>query len=258
MQRRRCSLQRHIGWLTHLHGGVTRAGGDLHFRAASGEVKVTASAGFTAVQSGEPADVALQRATSALQLAKVSGRDCVVHSDEVDDDQQVWTEIAAAGQLFATTTARDVMISCPLTIGADETVDQGLALLAQTQLELLPVVDADGRMLGLVTEARLQSARTPGANRPRQPSVRLVRHVMETEYKKFDEVAPLNEMMEHFAESEHDYAVVVRDQRPLGLIYCQGLAALNERLQVTAFQPAGVSDGSEYLLVPEIFSSDTE
>ncbi|WP_254508587.1 diguanylate cyclase domain-containing protein [Anatilimnocola floriformis] len=227
------------------------------FRLGTAEVKVTASIGYTAVQAGEPADVALQRAGNALQLAKVSGRDCAVHSDEVDDEQQTWTEIAAEGQLFATTTARDVMISCPLTIGADETVDQGLALLAQTQLELLPVVDAEGRMLGLVTEARLQSARTPG-NRPRQPSVRLVRHVMETEYKKFDEVAPLNEMMEHFAESEHDYAVVVRDQRPLGLIYCQGLAALNERLQVTAFQPAGVSDGSEYLLVPEIFSSDTE
>ena len=228
------------------------------FRLGNCEIKVTASVGYTAVQAGEPADVALQRATAALQLAKVSGHDCAVHSDEVDDEQQTWTEIAAEGQLFATTTARDVMISCPLTIGADETVDQGLALLAQTQLALLPVVDADGRMLGLVTEARLQSARTPATNRPRQASVRLVRHVMETEYKKFDEVAPLNEMMEHFAESEHDYAVVVRDQRPLGLIYCQGLAALNERLQITAFQPAGVSDGSEYLLVPEIFSSDTE
>lgn len=236
-------------WLKVLREATVRVG--------TADVKVTASIGFTAVQAGEPADVAIQRATTALQLAKVSGRDCVVHSDEVDDEQQIWTEIASEGRLFATTLARDVMISCPLTIGADESVDQGLALLAQTQLTLLPVVDADGKLLGLVTEAKLQTARTP-ASRPRQASVRLVRHVMQTEYKKFDELAPLNEMMEHFAESEHDYAVVVRDQRPLGLIYCQGLAALNERLNVTAFQPAGISEGSEYLLVPEIFSSDTE
>ena len=236
-------------WLKTLRDSAVRIG--------VAEVKVTASVGFTALQPQEPADVALQRATAALQLAKTSGRDCVVHSDEVDDEQQTWTEIAAEGRLFATTLARDVMISCPLTIGADETVDQGLALLSQTQLELLPVVDSDGRLLGLVTEARLQSGRQP-ASRPRQASVRLVRHVMQTEYKRFDELAPLNEMMEHFADSEHDYAVVVREQKPIGLIFCQGLAALNERLDVTAFQPAGVREGSEYLLVPEIFSSDTE
>jgi two-component system cell cycle response regulator len=226
-------------------------------RIGNADVKVTASIGFTAVQSGEPADVAIQRATTALQLAKVSGRDCVVHSDEVDDDQQAWTELASEGRLFATTLARDVMIPCALTIGADETVDQGLVLIAQTQLTLLPVVDAEGKLLGLVTEAKLQSARSP-ANRSRQASVRLVRQVMQTDCKRFDELAPLNEMMEHFAESEQDYAVVVRDQRPLGLIYCQGLAALNERMNVTAFQPAGIGEGSEYLLVPEIFSSDTE
>jgi len=227
------------------------------FRAGSAEVKVTASIGYTAVQSNEPADVALQRATTALQLAKNSGCDCAVHSDEVDDEQQTWTELAAEGRLFATTAARDVMIACPLTIGADESVDQGLALLEQTQLAMLPVIDADGRLLGLVTEARLQGAHSP-ANRPRQASVRLVRHVMQTDYQKFDELAPLSEMMEYFADSEHDYAVVVRDGRPLGLIYCQGLAVLNERLQITAFQPAGTSEGSEFLLVPEIYSSDTE
>jgi CBS domain-containing protein/GGDEF domain-containing protein len=220
------------------------------------DVKVTASVGFTAVQANEPADVAIQRATTALQLAKASGRDCVVHSDEVDDDQQTWTQLASEGRLFATTTARDVMTPCPLTITAEESVEQGLALIEQTKLDFLPVVDVEGRLLGLVTESKLQSARAPGS-RPRQASVRLVRHVMQTDYRKVDELTSLNEMMEYFADSEHDVAVVVRDGRPLGIVFCQGLAALNEQLNVTAFQPAGICEGSEYLLVPEIFSTDT-
>lgn len=226
-------------------------------RVSNADVHVTASIGFTAVQASEPADIAQQRATSALQLAKSSGRNCVVHSDEVDDEQQAWTELAAEGRLFATTLARDVMTSCPLLIGADETVDQGLALAQQTQLPLLPVVDADGRLLGLVSTTKLEAARSQ-AQRPRQASVRLVRHVMQTDYPKFNETTSLNEMMEHFADSEQDVAVVVRDQRPAGLVFCQGLAALNERLNIAAFQPAEVGAGSEYLLVPEIYASDTE
>ena len=226
-------------------------------RVSNNDVQVTASIGYTAVQANEAADIALQRATSALLLAKSSGRNCVVHSDEVDDEQQAWTEIAADGQLFATTLARDVMTPCPLLIGADETVDQGLALAQQTQLPLLPVVDAEGQLLGLVSTTKLEAARSQ-SSRPRQASVRLVRHVMQTDYPKFNESTTLNEMMEHFADSEQDVAVVVRDQRPAGLVFCQGLAALNERLNVAAFQPAEVGAGSEYLLVPEIYASDTE
>jgi two-component system cell cycle response regulator len=230
---------------------------DTPLKVANNDVQVTASIGFTAVQPNEATDIVLQRATSALQLAKSSGRNCVVHSDEVDDEQQAWTELAAEGRLFATTLARDVMTPCPLLIGADETVDQGLALVQQTQLPLLPVVDSEGRLLGLVTATRLEAARSQ-AQRPRQASVRLVRHVMQTDYPKFSETTTLNEMMEHFADSDHDVAVVVRDQYPAGLVFCHGLAALNERLNVAAFQPAEVGAGSEYLLVPEVYASDTE
>jgi two-component system, cell cycle response regulator len=220
------------------------------------EVRVTASIGFTGLLANEPSDIALQRAAGALQLAKTSGRNCVVHSDEVADEQQTWTEIAAEGKLFATTMARDVMLPCPLLVGADESVDQGLALAEQTQLDTLPVVDVEGRLLGLVTLASLQAARSQGS-RSRQASVRLVKHVMQTDFARFNETTPLGEMMEHFTESDQDMAVVVRDRCPVGLISCQGLAALNDRLDVAAFQPASAREGSEFLLVPEIFSSDT-
>lgn len=236
------------GWLKALRVAPLKVHGT--------EVHVTASVGFTALQAEEQSDIALARATSALQLAKISGRNCVVHSDEVDEDQQNWTELASEGRLFSTTVARDVMMPSPLLIGADETVEQGLALFEQTQLPTLPVVDLEGRLVGLVTEGKLASAHLPG-NRPRQASVRLVRHVMQTDYAKFEETTSLNDMMEHFAESEHDVAVVVRERRPAGLVFCQGLAALNERLNVAAFQPNGETYGSDYLLVPEVFSSDT-
>ena len=52
-------------------------------------------------------------------------------------------------------TVRDIMDSDPITVGPDASVEEVVRLLREHELPGLPVVDADGRVAGIVTEADL-------------------------------------------------------------------------------------------------------
>ena len=83
----------------------------------------------------------------------------MVTSSEVDRDADAWAAFAADGKLFHTTLARDVMQPCPLLLHLDETLDQAHALLSLTGLAQAPVVDAEGKLAGLVSLDQLAAAR---------------------------------------------------------------------------------------------------
>jgi two-component system, cell cycle response regulator len=224
------------------------------FTAADQPHKITASCGLTEVTSGEALDVVLARAQRALQLAKASGRNCVVTSGEVDADAEEWAAFAADGRLFQTTVARDVMAPCPLLIGVDEPLDQAHGVLQLTGLAHAPVIDAEGKLAGLVSLEQLAAARL---KQPKQKnannSIRLVRQVMAGDAARFDEQTPLATLMEFFTGESHTLAVVVRDKKPRGLVHVHGLAALNERLTAEHFATTRPRTAtSEDLLVPDL------
>ena len=107
--------------------------------------------------------------------------------------------------------------------------------------------------------SRSTSSPRPGCAIPRprsaasNSSVRLVRQVMTTDVTKFDEGTPLATLMEFFTGENAPLAVVVRDKRPRGLVHCQGLAALNDRLTADHFVATRARTGaSEDLLVPDL------
>src|SRR5687768_10997065 len=52
-------------------------------------------------------------------------------------------------------TIRDIMDSNPVTVGPDASVEEVVAALREHQLPGVPVVDEDGRCVGMVTEADL-------------------------------------------------------------------------------------------------------
>jgi diguanylate cyclase (GGDEF)-like protein len=216
-------------------------------------IHLTASCGITQVVAGEALEAVLDRAQKAVQLAKLSGRGCVATSDEVAADAEAWTAQAADGQLFQTTTARDVMQPCPLLLSADETVEQASALLELTALSAAPVIDGEGRVAGLVTVEQLAASK-PSTNKPRGGnSVRLVRHVMASDVQRFEELTPLSRLLEFFTSSGAAQAVVVRDKRPRGIVHCQGLAALNDKLTAQQFAATDPPNGSSQdLLVPDL------
>jgi signal-transduction protein with cAMP-binding, CBS, and nucleotidyltransferase domain len=81
--------------------------------------------------------------------------------------------------------------------------------------------------------------------------------VITTDVTKFDETTPLAELMEFFTAETATLAVVVRDRKPKGLVTCQGLAALNERLTADHFAvTAPRHNSSDDLLVPDLAMAD--
>jgi CBS domain-containing protein len=123
-------------------------------------------------------------------------------------------------------------------------------------LSRAPVVDGDGRLAGVVTldklaAARLRNPKSRGG--VSNTSVKLVRQIMTTDVTKFDEGTPLGTLMDFFTGENAPLAVVVRDKRPRGLVHCQGLAALNDRLTADHFVATRPRTGaSEDLLVPDL------
>jgi diguanylate cyclase (GGDEF)-like protein len=233
---------------------ATLAGHAFHVGGQS--LKITASCGLTNLHPGDTVETVLTRTEKATQLAKGSGRGCVATSQEVDRETDQWAAMAAGGELFATTLARDVMIPCALYLHADESIDQAHTLMELTRLTAIPVVDNEGKLAGVVTSQQLDAAfskpKPRGGN-----SVKLVRHIMTTDVTKFDEKTPLAELMEFFTGESAALAVVVRDRKPKGLVHCQGLAALNERLTADHFHTtAPRTSTSEDLLVPDLAIAD--
>jgi two-component system, cell cycle response regulator len=228
------------------------------FTVAGDPLRLTASCGLTEVTAGEGFDVIQARVQRALQLAKASGRNCVVTSGEVDRDADAWAAFAADGKLFQTTTARDVMHPCPLLLHSDETFEQAHALLQQTGLAHAPIVDADGKLAGIISldqlaAAKLRNPKQRGNAAGSSASVRLVRHVMTTDVTRFEETTLLGELMEFFTGENATIAIIVRDKKPRGLVHCHALAALNERLTGDHFAtPKPKTGTSEDLMVPDL------
>src|SRR5262245_3968679 len=243
-----------VGWceqvLADLAAATLTAGEQPH--------RLTASCGLTEITAGENLEVVQARVQRALQLAKASGRNCAVTSSEVDRDADAWAAFAADGKLFHSTLARDVMHPCPLVLHLDETLEQASALLSQTGLAHAPVVDGDNKLAGIVSldqlaAAKMRNPKPRGHSGSNSSSTRLVRHVMNTDVTRFDETTPLAELMEFFTGESATLAIIVRDKKPRGLVHCQALAALNERLTADHFASTKPRTGaSEDLLVPDL------
>lgn len=220
------------------------------FQLGDEKLRITASCGITAIAPALKSDIILQKAAGALKLAKASGRNCLATSEEVDRETESWNEQAAGGKLFETTVARDVMIPCALLLSADESVEVAQAMLAHTHLSAAAVVDAAGQLVGLITKDQLANLPERPARPRASGSARLVRQIMLTTVARFEETAPLAELLEFFSHDEQTLAVVVRDKCPTGILHCQSLAALNERLTADHFQPeTNPTHESDYLVV---------
>jgi hypothetical protein len=63
--------------------------------------------------------------------------------------------------------------------------------------------------------------------------------------------------LDFFGADPQPFAVVLSQGQPIGVIYCEALACLSERLTPDALRPAEETCkiSSNYLLVPEVCSS---
>jgi two-component system cell cycle response regulator len=229
---------------------VREAIANLEVHMANQAVSITASLGVAGNMQGSATSTdLLQRAEDAVRMAKASGRNCVARCGQFDGETREWEDLARQGRLFETTVARDVMVPCPAFVRADDDLKTAAEMLEQSQLDELPVVDRQGRILGILGNDRLPED-LASSSRWRTK----VGDTMDSNVKTVSESESFSALMEFFmddSQSQH-VVVVVRHDKPLGLVYRSGLAALSEPLNISSFAPdQPYSATSDYLVVRE-------
>ena len=67
-------------------------------------------------------------------------------------DRDIVTRVVAMGKDPASTSVREVASSDVVTVGPEQNLDDALNLMARHQVRRLPVVEEDGRLLGVVSQ----------------------------------------------------------------------------------------------------------
>ncbi len=227
---------------------VREAIAGLEVSTTTRTLSLTASCGVASVAPASDSSDVLQRAEDAVRTAKASGRNCVARCGQFDGETREWEDLARQGRLFETTVARDVMVPCPTWVQVEQDLKEAAEILEQSQLEELPAVDRQGRIVGLLRKSRLPQDMSLSQWRAK------VGDLMETSVTTVAESETFSALMEFFmddAQSQH-LVIVVRHDKPLGIVYRSGLAALSEPLTVTSFAPEQpYSATSDYLVVRE-------
>ncbi len=137
------------------------------------------------------------------------------------DEGQVrrWLDRLAESQLKAA----DIMTAPVRTARADASALEAASIMAHTGLKRLPVVDAHGHLVGMISRIDILKAMTGEAEAPSPPSpvrpAHTVRDVMRADVPRVSPDTPLDEVVDRLMESGLRRVVVVDEaQRPVGLI----------------------------------------
>jgi CBS domain-containing protein len=68
-------------------------------------------------------------------------------------DRDLVTKVVAGRKDVETATVRDAMTPNPATCREDEDVDRAVSLMAERQVRRMPVVDAEGKLTGIIAQA---------------------------------------------------------------------------------------------------------
>jgi two-component system, cell cycle response regulator len=212
-------------------------------------VRITASFGVASARGKSlRAEDFLDMAGEALRFAKSAGRNCVARYREFDDESRSWTDPAAPGRVFERTAARDVMLPCPVALSPKDPVSVAAAAFRKTQLGALPVVDASGKVKGLLTEETVFDDLSETRRR-----AATVGEVMIADPPQFPEQVRFAALLELFTKQPHVAAVITDSGRPTGLVTPQSLAMLTAPLTSESFAPEDPDlAGSGLLVIPEL------
>jgi CBS domain-containing protein len=128
-------------------------------------------------------------------------------------------------------TARSVMTSCPRTITADAGLDAAIYLLVHHGIKRLPVVDADGRLVGIVSRSDLLRliAAVPSAialESTPLATARIVRDIMTPHVPTISPDASADEVLSGILASPFRRVVVIdAERRVLGLVTDRAILA---------------------------------
>ena len=216
-------------------------------------LQLTASFGIASCnRASDAGEQMVGQAREALELAKNSGRNCVVRFGQFDEEAKTWRDLAAPGKLFEKTVARDVMTPLTILIRSSQAMDQATAFFRQTGLDSLVVVDDDGKLQGIVSAESVLNDLTVW-----DQATGLVSDVMSSEVTSLDEQTEFAVLMGLFAGGSPAPVVITSDGKPTGLVTPDALASLSEPLRRDSFQPGIPSTTTDYLLVKDLQPAET-
>ena len=131
--------------------------------------------------------------------------------------------------------AADVMTPDPVCISPDASINDAIGLMLERKFSGLPVVDARGSLVGIVTEGDLLRRTETGTQRKRsrwieflmggrlateyvQTTGRKVNDVMTVEVRTVTEDAPLDEIVHLMERHQIKRVLVVRDRKLVGIV----------------------------------------
>jgi GGDEF domain-containing protein/CBS domain-containing protein len=228
-----------------LRAAVAEAG----FRIGQEQAPWTISVGMSTAGQGTTATQLLEQAEKALVLAQQSGGNHVARYEDVLAEDERWSGLAG-GRLFADTVLRNIMVPCPRLLRASDSLQRADALLTQTRLPALPVVDEEGKLAGLLpaTGPRLRLAADSSAG--------TVGEVMQKEAVSFDEATTLPALIDYFSQESPPVVVIVHKGRPTGLVTPETLATLVEPLSTASFTSGRETAGHVGLIVPHLCAAE--
>lgn len=219
------------------------AGQEISLGAPS--IKLTVSFGVAAITAETSPQTALDLAEQALTVAKQSGRNRVVGASSIAD---VTTSRSAATDPLRSAVARDIMTSNVISLSQHETLEAALEFLQACELSSLPVVDADGQLLGAVSVVELQEHLAAPSLTPRT-----VGEILSTDAPCYEEEVTVQALFEFFQHHEANRAEIVHSGRPTGFVTRGSLAALGNVVTLDSFASCGAAaNRSDFLLVPDL------
>jgi CBS domain-containing protein len=204
-----------VGWAErarHSIESATLAVGDRVVRA-------TASFGVSVRTSGnDTMEQLVDRADQALIVAKKLGRNRVMRAAAMYDSGAVLEKVRQHGELFQGVAARDAMTSPVASLNIGATVGEAAAFLRRLHINSAPVVDEQGKLVGVLSEKDVIST-LPSQDAWTAP----IERIMQRTFVSFEEDAPLDEICEFLSRVSVRRVFIVRDGVPIGVVSQGGL-----------------------------------
>ncbi len=184
-------------------------------RLESGEeLSVTCSVGVAGLREDTlTPEQLVDRADQALLCAKRSGRNRVVRYLAVIGADKNALQGGAPEDIFAGVTARDVMTPIVSPLHADTPTRNAADYFLRSRTTSAPVVDDDGRLVGVLSEKDLMAAIATLDGWQRPVSQLMQRHVI-----AYEENTPLAAIYEFLCRVALRRVIIVREGVPIGAV----------------------------------------
>ncbi len=187
----------------------------LRLPFGGGELRLTGSFGIAQCRDDtQNSEQLVNLADEALLCAKRMGRDRVVRYSLLADGAELVVQSAGRyDRVFLGVFARDVMDPLAICLRDDEPIRGAVEFFIQCGIPSTPVLGADGRLVGFLSEKDLMTALVAGDcwERP-------IQKVMSANAICYDEGTPIRAIYEFLCRVSIHGVVITRGGRPVGTI----------------------------------------